>query len=65
MYCRPTRGEMEPEQNPSFSCPCSVSPTLSSKTLRILDIMSITPIEALGKLYELQSRLKVDPEGEG
>ncbi len=33
--------------------------------LRALDVMSMTPIEALGKLYELQSRLKVDPEGEG
>ena len=32
--------------------------------LKNLDIMSITPIEALGKLYELQGRLRVDSEGE-
>ncbi len=33
--------------------------------LRALDVMSMTPIEALGKLYDLQSRLRVDSEDEG
>jgi len=54
----PARGRRARRQEPAQQMPLLPTPSPVLEELTALDISNMTPLEAIGKLYELQKRAK-------